>query len=62
MILVVYTDGSEDVYEDIEAAENGIIDTITGCDFAVAVARAENHDGQPLYCSWKVRLRMNTGE
>lgn len=61
MILVVYTDGSESAYEDIEAAQNGIIDTMTGCDFAIAVQRVENHDGQTLYCSWKVELRLDPG-
>ena len=34
---VIYTDGLEQEYETLKQTEEGIMETVTGCDFAVTV-------------------------
>lgn len=57
---VSFSDGSEQDYETLEQAEEGIRDTVSGCDFAVTVNEVFALDaGKRLHfgCSWTVTLR-----
>ena len=57
---VIYTDGSEQEYETLEQTEEGIRETVTGCDFAVTVNEVfAVDDGKRLDFdfSWTVALR-----
>ena len=57
---VIYTDGSEQEYETLEQTEEGVRETVTGCDFAVTVNGVFAIDaGKRLDfgCSWTLTLR-----
>ena len=58
-VTVKYTDGTEESYGSIKEAEKGILETITGCDFAVNVQDIEYQNGKnksDLYCKWHIEL------
>jgi hypothetical protein len=59
-IKITYNDGTEELYYDYSQAELGILETVTGCDFAVAVEDAheieENGTIVPLGVSWSLSL------
>lgn len=60
MIVVTYSDGTIGKYRDTRKAEQEIVETITGCDFAVQVQSIIDDDGNiPLHCSWQVHLWAN---
>lgn len=57
MIYVKYTDGSEESYDSIEEAEDGIHETVTGCDFAATVETVEDTEtGETLFVSWSCKV------
>lgn len=56
MIHVHYTDGSEEHYNTVAEAEEGISETVFGCDFAVMVEEIEDDEGRDLGCTFSVKL------
>lgn len=56
MIIVTYTDGEVEKFDTIEDAEDGILETVTGCDFAVTVASVFEEGKREVCCSWTVKL------
>lgn len=56
-IHVRYSDGTSKTYRDLEAAQEGILDTVTGCDFATTVEMVVDEDGSTLYCEWSLTLK-----
>ena len=58
-VRVEYTDGEVVFYESVKSAQEGIIETITGCDFAVAVQSVVimgPPECESLGCEWSVKL------
>lgn len=59
-IIVEYNDGSEEVYNSIKEAREGILETVTGCDFATMVDSVEVFKNKKfvrsLGCQWNVTL------
>lgn len=58
---VIYTDGSEQEYETLEQTEQGIMETVTGCDFAVTVKDVFAIDGEKrldFEFSWTVTVSL----
>jgi hypothetical protein len=61
-IWVRYSDGSEGTYETIQEAQEGISETVLGCNFAATVdsvelvSRKTGKVVKTLYCQWQVTL------
>lgn len=56
MIRVRYTDDSVETYDPVAQAEEGISETVFGCDFAVMVEAIEDDEGRDLGCTFSVKL------
>jgi hypothetical protein len=57
MITVYYTDGTRATYPKVSDAEDGIFETVIGCDFATTVESVEDEKGNELFVEWRVILR-----
>lgn len=57
-IKVCYTDGNDETYKSIKEAEDGIEETVLGCDFATTVDHIEvsGKGAKDLGCRWSVKL------
>ena len=59
-IKVDYSDGESATYHSLKEAEEAILETITGCDFAVSVDNIVGIDETgkkvQLYCEWSLKL------
>jgi len=59
-IRVKYLDGTEEIYNSIIEAEKGILETVTGCDFATTVVEfvefTNNGETKELFCKWGLEL------
>ncbi len=56
----IYTDGSEKNYATLTDAENGIRETVAGCNFAVQVDTITDPNGELLFCNWELLLERVT--
>ena len=56
MIHVCYTDGSMQSFEDEADAENGIEESVIGCDYATMVDSITDDKGNSYGCTWSVKV------
>ena len=56
MIYVYYTDGTEETYDTLEAAQAGVEETVLGCNFAVDVENICDVKGTNYGCTWSLKL------
>ena len=59
MIHVTYSDGQQEQYGSVAEAEQGIAETVLGCDFAITVDDVQVDDGPDLACEWSINLVEN---
>lgn len=61
-VHVWYTDGTEEDYVNFTAAQEGIRETVAGCDFVATVhevvATMEDGTEYDLYCKWDVSFEV----
>jgi hypothetical protein len=58
-LTVYYTDGTEETYNSIEEAEEGVSETVFGCNFAVNVGSIEgevNGQAKEYSVTWSVKI------
>lgn len=63
-VHVEYTDGTIEEFDNLQDAQQGIQETVTGCDFATSVRRVYSIPGDdpedereiPLFCNWSCTL------
>jgi len=59
VITVHYTDGSTARFNNRAEAEEGISETVIGCDFAVGVESIESDDDLDYSCNYSIKLEAN---
>lgn len=55
---VRYTDGSETRHPYLHLAQQDVLETVTGCDFAVGVESITDDQGTEYGCTWSVMVEI----